>query len=112
MIFEPILLVLSILLLCLFNLGKQAWNRRRRRNRVLALHSRLLELVGQKAWEAEKFWGPPTEVAEGSRGRRLYIWKREQLAGIPAALGLIVVTLTIDGENMVEGTHFELRGGD
>jgi hypothetical protein len=112
MIFEPILLVLSILVLCLFNIGKQAWDRRRRRRRGLALESRMAELAGQKAWEAEKWWGPPTEVAEGSRGRRLYIWKRERMAGIPEALGLIVVTLTVDAENVVEGTHFELRGGE
>ena len=76
------------------------------------MRSILQKLEGQKAWEAEKLWGPPSEIAEGGSGRKLYIWKYDTLPNVPKAPGLVVATLTINSHNEIESTHWEQRGGD
>ena len=72
----------------------------------------LKDMAGKKAWEVEQRFGPPTEVVTGSSGRQLYIWKALSLPGIPSGGGLLVVTLTIQPDGTVAGSHWQQRGQD
>jgi hypothetical protein len=110
MLWEVILLIVSVTLLCFYSLLQDLVRYLRNRKRALVLSQELGKLDGQPAWEAEKRFGPPTEVVSGTSGRQLYIWKLLALPGIPKAGGLMVVTLTIDPDGAISGTHWQKRG--
>ncbi len=110
MLWEVILLILSVIILCLFNIGQEVLRNWRKLRRADALGKELGQLSGKMAWEAEKLFGPPTEIVEGTSGRSLYIWKSLSLPRIPKDSGLLVVTLTIGPDGSVAETHWQQRG--
>ncbi|MBZ2187397.1 MAG: hypothetical protein K7J46_22065 [Bryobacter sp.] len=110
MLWEVLLLVLSVTALCCYSIGQELLVNWRNQRRALAMSSELSQLPGKMAWEAEKVFGPPTEIVEGTSGRRLYIWKALSLPRIPKADGLLVVTLTINPEGSIAETHWQQRG--
>lgn len=112
MLWEVILLILSITLLCFYSLGVDLYKRWRDRKRAIAVGLELSTLPGKMAWEAEQRFGPPTEIVSGSSGRQLYVWKALSLPGIPDGGGLLVVTLTIEPDGTVAETHWQQRGKD
>jgi hypothetical protein len=112
MLWELILLIVSITVLCSYGLLKDLYIFWRNQQRADFLGKALHALEGKPAWEAEKQFGPPTEVVSGTSGRQLYIWKSATLPQVPAGTGLMVLTLTIDAQNSITETHMEKRGGD
>lgn len=110
MLWEVILLVLSVTLLCCYSIGQELLINWRNQRRATAMTHELSLLPGKMAWEAERVFGPPTEILEGTSGRRLYIWKALSLPGIPHSDGLLVVTLTINPEGAIAETHWQQRG--
>lgn len=112
MLWELILLVVSITILCSYGLLKDLYIFWRNQQRADFLGKALHALEGKPAWEAEKQFGPPTEVVSGTSGRQLYIWKAASLPHVPQGTGLMVLTLTIDPQGGITETHMEKRGGD
>jgi len=110
MLWEVILLILSVTLLCCYSICKELLSRYRDQRRAEAMRFELSRLPGKMAWEAEKVFGPPSEIAEGSSGRYLYIWKALNLPSIPKGNGLLVVTLTVGADGAVAETHWQQRG--
>lgn len=112
MLWEVILLILSVTLLCCYSIGQELLSNLRTRRRADAMGHELSLLPGKMAWEAEKVFGPPTEIVEGTSGRFLYIWKALDLPHIPKGASLMVVTLTINPDGSVAETHWQQRGKD
>lgn len=112
MLWELILLIVSITILCGYGLLKDLYIFWRNQQRADFLGKALHALEGKQAWEAEKRFGPPTEIVNGTSGRQLYIWKAASLPQVPQGTGLMVLTLTIDPNNSITETHLEKRGGD
>lgn len=110
MLWEVILLILSVVLLCVYGLLQDVLVHWRNQRRALAMNEELGQLSGKMAWDAEKVFGPPTEIVEGTSGRQLYIWKSLSLPRIPQADGLLVVTLTVNSDGTVADTHWQQRG--
>ncbi|MBM3762182.1 MAG: hypothetical protein FJW36_18275 [Acidobacteria bacterium] len=112
MLWEVILLILSVTLLCCYSILREFLSNRRTQRRANAIGSELSQLPGKMAWEAEQVFGPPTEIVEGTSGRHLYIWKSLDLPRIPHGNSLLVVTLTINADGSVAETHWQQRGRD
>ncbi|MDX2267339.1 MAG: hypothetical protein NW208_04485 [Bryobacter sp.] len=110
MLYEVILLILSVVLLCSYGLLRDLYLFWRQQQRADALGRALAALEGQPAWEAEKKFGPPTEVLSGTTGRQLYIWKANALPGLPLGPSLVVLTLTVAPSGEITESHFEQRG--
>lgn len=110
MLWEVILLILSVTLLCTYSLLMDFYAYWLSKRRGRALDKELHQLEGKKAWDAERRFGPPTEIVHGSTGRQLYIWKSNDLPHIPHSKGLLVVTLTIGPDSEIAGTHWQNRG--
>jgi hypothetical protein len=111
-LWELILLIVSITVLCGYSLARDLYVFWRNQQRADALGRALRALEGQPAWDAEKRFGAPTEVVEGTSGRSLHIWKGERLPGVPPGAGLLVVTLTIEAGGLISGAHWQQRGGE
>jgi hypothetical protein len=112
MLWEVILLVLSVTLLCCYSIAQEMLLNWRNQRRAMAMGEQLNQLPGKSAWDAEKILGPPTEIVEGTSGRHLYIWKSLNLPNIPKGGGLLVVTLTVGADGSVAETHWQQRGRD
>ncbi len=112
MLWELILLIVSVTALCSYSLLRDLYLFWRNQRRSDFIGKALAALEGQPAWEAEKRFGPPTEVVSGTTGRQLYIWKTLQLPGVPVGSGLLVLTLTIGAGNEIVATHWQQRGGE
>lgn len=110
MLWEVILLILSVTVLCCYSVGQELLLRYRDLKRAEAMGKELLHLPGKTAWEVEKRFGPPTEIVEGTSGRYLYIWKALSLPHIPKGGGLLVMTLTVNPDGTVSETHWQQRG--
>jgi len=110
MLWEVILLILSVTLLCCYSILQELLSNLRERRRAKAIGVELSHLPGKMAWEAERVLGPPTEIVDGSSGRQLYIWKALDLPHIPRSSSLMVVTLTINSDGSVSDTHWQQRG--
>ena len=110
MLWEVIVLFLSITALCCYSIGQELLLRYRDLKRADAVGKELLALPGKSAWEVEKRFGPPTEIVEGTSGRYLYIWKTLSLPHIPQGGGLLVITLTVNPDGTVAETHWQQRG--
>lgn len=112
MLWEVILLILSVTLLCCYSIAQEMLSNLRTRRRADAIGNELSQLPGKMAWDAEKVFGPPTEIVDGTSGRQLYIWKSPNLPHIPKGNSLLVVTLTINPDGSVSDTHWQQRGKD
>lgn len=112
MLWEVILLVLSVTLLCVYSIAQEMLSNWRTRRRAEAMSAELSHLSGKKAWDAEKVFGPPSEIVDGVSGRQLYIWKSLNFPTIPAGDSLLVVTLTVNPDGSVTDTHWQQRGKD
>lgn len=98
------------MLLCSYSLVRDLYIFWRHQQRQDFLGKALLCLEGKTAWDAEKRFGPPTEIVEGTTGRQLFIWKANELPGLPAGQGLVVLTLTVGRDGEILESHFEQRG--
>jgi hypothetical protein len=82
------------------------WRDRRESQRISevvnSLHGDEIEAVLMR-------FGPPHEHYRGSSGRSLYVWRRPPSDGLPAADGLLVVTLTVDPDGHVVDTFWQRR---
>ncbi len=112
MLWEVAVFILSVTLLCFYSLGIDLFRYLRDRKRARVVGHELEEMSGKKAWEAERRFGPPTEVVSGTSGRQLYIWKALALPGLPKGGGLLVLTLTVQPDGTVAETHWQQRGQD
>jgi hypothetical protein len=110
MLWEVILLILSVTLLCSYSLLQDLARYLRDRRRAVVIFKELNKLSGKHAWDAEQRFGPPTEVVSGTSGRQLYIWKLLSLPGIPKGSGLLVITLTIAADGLIDQSHWQKRG--
>ena len=110
MLWEVILLILSVTLLCCYSIAQEVLNNYRDNRRAQAMGNQLSHLPGKTVWEVEKVFGPPTEIVEGTSGRHLYIWKAFNLPTIPKGNGLLVVTLTVGPDGSIAETHWQQRG--
>jgi hypothetical protein len=110
MLWELILLIVSVTLLCSYSLLRDLYLFWRNQRRGDFLGKALAALEGQPAWEAEKRFGPPTEIVSGTSGRQLYIWKANQLPNVPFGTGLLVLTLTVGRDSEILSTHWQQRG--
>ena len=110
MLWEVILLILSITALCCYSIGRELLLRYRDIKRADAMGEELSHLPGKTAWAVERRFGPPTEIVEGASGRYLYIWKALSLPHIPKGGGLLVMTLTVSPDGTVTDTHWQQRG--
>ena len=110
MLWEVILLILSVTLLSCYSISQELLIRYRDIKRADAMGKELSHLPGKMAWEVEQRFGPPTEIVEGTSGRYLYIWKVLSLPHIPKSGGLLVMTLTVSPDGTVTETHWQQRG--
>jgi hypothetical protein len=53
--------------------------------------------------------GEPTELAAGSEGRLLSVWKDPAAGGIPEAAELVIVTIVSDAEGRITKAAWESR---
>lgn len=112
MLWEVILLIVSITILCSYGLLKDLFVFWRNQQRADFIGKALQALEGQPVWEAEKRFGPPSEIVSGTSGRQLYIWKADSFPAMPQGSGLMVLTLTVGKDGGITETHMEKRGGD
>jgi hypothetical protein len=112
MLWELILLIVSITVLCSYGLLRDLYIHWRNQQRADFLGKALAALEGKPAWEAEKQFGPPSEIVSGTSGRQLYIWKALSLPKVPQGTGLVVLTLTVGSDGGILHTHMQKRGGD
>lgn len=110
MLWEVLLLIVSVTMLCCYSIAQDILSNWRSHRRESAMSVELSQLEGKAVWEAEKVFGPPTEIVEGTSGRLLYIWKALDLPRIPHAESLLVLTLTINTDGTVAEAHGQQRG--
>ncbi|MCX6586857.1 MAG: hypothetical protein NTX13_09810 [Acidobacteria bacterium] len=106
---EILALFSFVLMLGLVLLAKDwaaAYRTRRRRRYLDALMGRL---EGRPLGEANAALGEPTELAAGSEGRLLSVWKDPAAGGIPEAAELVIVTIVSDAEGRITKAAWESR---
>ena len=94
--FESLSLIFSVLILSvwlLWNDFQEVWQDRKLGKR---LSQTLNNLQGQRIEVALEKLGEPTEVLEGTTGRRLYIWNSHHAPRLPSEKGLVIVSLTVN----------------
>jgi len=109
LVFEVVFFFVSLTVLGLWLLARdeaEVWRGAWRARRVRQL---LRTFDGKELARAENVLGPASEIVNGSRGRRLYVWKDPVARGIPSAASLLIITLTVDGAGIVTHVAWELR---
>jgi hypothetical protein len=99
--FEITLFFLSILGLGVLLFARDWWRAAREGWRVRRMEVLLVRLLGHRVEEAEALLGPVSELATGSDGRRLYVWKGPTGQRVPRAPSLLIVSITTNEEGKI-----------
>ena len=94
-----------IAMLGLAFLASLAWGLhryRRDKSRASGMESLAARWKGRAALEVVREIGDPFEVAEGTSGRSLYIWKAPPATTLPGGSGLLTVIVTVESGNVVD----------
>lgn len=105
-------ILVFVAMLLLFYAGTQIWSlvsRVRARIRGRRIDAMVKSMDGQRIQDAEKLFGPPLEVVDGTTGRQLYIWKSPPSEQFPPGPGLLIVTLTVDSHGWITHAVWKAR---
>lgn len=93
----------------LYGVAMYGWMREgfRARRRARILDQRLPSWLGQDIHRVREFMGDPTRIEFGMSGRRLYIWRPPTALALPETPELIVVTLTVEANDVVSETSWK-----
>ena len=86
-------------------LATLAWgfiNYRRDRKREVGMDEIAAQLKGRPIADVVRRLGDPFEVAEGTSGRSMYVWKAPPATTLPQGSGLLTVMLTIESGKVVD----------
>jgi hypothetical protein len=92
-----------------YGLAVYRWVREglRARRRAEILDRALIPLLGQDIHPVRELLGEPTKIEFGMSGRRLYIWRPPSTLSLPETPELIVVTLTVEANDVVSSTSWK-----
>lgn len=92
-----------------YGIAVYGWMREgyRGRRRARILDTKLPPLLGRDIREARALLGDPSRIEFGMSGRRLYIWRPPEALALPETSDLIVVTLTVEANDVVSATSWK-----
>ncbi len=93
----------------LYGVAMYGWMREglRARQRARILDDRLPAMLGQNIHQVRTLMGEPRKIEFGMSGRRLYIWRPPTALALPETPDLIVVTLTVEADDIVSETSWK-----
>jgi hypothetical protein len=87
---------LMVLALIVGTLARDYWRAKRDRARVEAVNRIAVEFTGQPIELLVQLIGAPYDMAEGSSGRTLLIWKSPPNEKLPPGSGLLTIVVTVE----------------
>lgn len=98
-------IIVLILFIGLAVLGSLVWGLYRYRidqRREKGMDERAAEWKGKTILDIIRELGDPFEVADGTSGRSMYIWKSPPSTALPQGSGLLTVMMTVDAGKVVD----------